>query len=212
MLIDTLEIKSTGHAGFIVKGRDKTIAFDPYKIKSSDARPVDIIFITHSHHDHCSPADIEKLITPNTIIVVPPDCISKVSNLKFGKLIPVEPDQEFKVDGILIETIPAYNTDKNFHSRESDWVGYIVSIGGKTIFHAGDSDATPEMLSLEEIDIAFLPVGGTYTMTAEEAAKAASTFRPKVVIPMHYGSVVGSKDDAERFRKLVKESEVIIFD
>lgn len=210
MLIENLEIKSTGHAGFIIKAGEKTIAFDPYKLNFKES--IDIIFITHSHYDHCSPQDVEKLITHNTIIIAPPDCQSKISNLKFGKLIPVEPEQEFKIGGILVETIPAYNLNKNFHRRESDWVGYIVSIAGKTIYHAGDSDATPEMLSLEDIDIAFLPIGGTYTMTAEEAAKAANTFRPKVVIPMHYSSVVGSKDDAERFRKLVKESEVIIFD
>jgi len=212
MLIHDIEIKNTGHAGFIVKAGDKVLAFDPFKIKDSDIEKVDFIFITHSHHDHCSPQDIEKLVKPTTIIVAPPDCQSKISNLKFGKLIPVEPNQAFKTAGIIIETIPAYNKDKNFHRIESDWVGFVVSAGGKTIYHAGDTDATPEMLSLEDIDIAFVPVGGTYTMNAEEAAKAVNTFKPKIAIPMHYGGIVGSKDDAERFKKLVTEAKVIILD
>ena len=127
-------------------------------------------------------------------------------------MLPVEPGENYKVKGIRIETIPAYNTNKSFHRRESDWVGYIVEIAGKRIFHAGDTDATPEIAKLEDIDIAFIPVSGTYVMTAEEAAKITNKFKPKFAVPMHYGVIVGDKKDAEKFKSMVTGTEVVIVD
>ncbi len=208
-----LEIISTGHAGFIVKeagGAGKKIAFDPFMVRLQE--PVDILFITHSHHDHCSIADVEKLIGPETIIVAPPDCQSKLSNLKFRNMLPVEPGKSYRVKGVRIETVPAYNTNKSFHRRESGWVGYVVEFSGKRIFHAGDTDATPEIAALEDIDIAFIPVSGTYVMTAEEAAKITNKFKPKFAVPMHYGVIVGDKKDAEKFKRMATEAEVVVID
>ena len=186
-----------GHAGFKIKG-EKTVYIDPFKI--NDNEPADIIIITHEHFDHLSPEDIKKIQTGRTIIVTTPDCYSKVS----GNVKTISPGQTLNVDGIKIEAVPAYNSNKNFHPKQNGWMGVIVTINGKRIYHAGDTDNIPEMSALKNIDVALLPVSGTYVMTSEEAADAANKIMPKVAVPMHYGSIVGTKADAEKFRKLAK--------
>ena len=135
------------------------------------------------------------------------DCIAKLRNFK---TFPVLPGKSYEVKGIKFSTVPAYNLSKAFHTRASNWVGYVIEIEGVRIYHAGDTDFVPEMKELKAIDIALLPVGGTYTMNAEEAAKAVNSFKPKVAVPMHYGKIVGSERDAERFKELVKEARVEI--
>ena len=128
-------------------------------------------------------------------------------------MLPAEPNKEYTVRGLKVKTIPAYNTNKDFHRKDTDWVGYIVTINGRDVYHAGDTDATPEMEALIDIDIAFIPVSGTYVMTAEESAAAVNKFKPEIVIAMHYNAgIVGSKGDAEKFKSLVRESEVILLD
>ena len=190
-------IKWLGHAGFKIKG-EKTVYIDPFKI--NDTEPADIIIITHEHFDHLSPEDIKKIQAGNTMIVTTPDCYSKVS----GNIKTISPGQSIVVDGIKIEAVPAYNTNKHFHPKANNWMGVIVTVNGKRIYHAGDTDNIPEMASLKNIDIALLPVSGTYVMTAEEAADAANKIMPRVAVPMHYGAIVGSRTDAENFRKLCK--------
>ncbi|MBI2559062.1 MBL fold metallo-hydrolase [Candidatus Woesearchaeota archaeon] len=190
-------IKWLGHAGFKIKG-EKTIYIDPFKIKETE--PADIIIITHEHFDHLSPEDINKVQAGKTIVVTTPDCLIKVS----GNIKAINPGTVLNVDGIQIEAVPAYNTNKQFHPRANGWVGVIVTVNGKRIYHAGDTDNIPEMAYLKNIDIALLPVSGTYVMTAEEAADAANKIMPKVAVPMHYGSIVGTKADAEKFKKLCK--------
>ena len=186
-----------GHAGFKIKG-EKIVYIDPFKI--NDAEPADIIIITHEHFDHLSPDDIKKIQTGKTIIVTTPDCYSKVS----GNVKTISPGKTLDIGGIKIEAVPAYNINKQFHPKANSWIGVIVTINGKRIYHAGDTDNIPEMATLRNIDIALLPVSGTYVMTAEEAADAASKIMPKVAVPMHYGAIVGTKADAERFKKLCK--------
>ena len=190
-------IKWLGHAGFKLKG-EKTVYIDPFKI--GETEPADIIIITHAHFDHLSPEDIGKVQTGKTVVVTTPDCLIKVS----GNVKAINPGTVLDVGGIKIEAVPAYNTNKQFHPRENGWIGVVVTINGKRIYHAGDTDSIPEMSSLKNIDIALLPVSGTYVMTAEEAADAANRIMPKVAVPMHYGSIVGTGDDAEKFRKLCK--------
>ena len=190
-------IKWLGHAGFMIKS-DKIIYIDPFGIKESE--PADIIIITHEHFDHLSFEDINKIQNENTVIVTTPDCFPKVS----GNVKTISPGESIDVDGIIIEAVPAYNINKTFHPKSSNWMGVIVTVDSKRIYHAGDSDNIPEMSHLKNIDIALLPVSGTYVMSAEEAANAANSIMPKVAVPMHYGSIVGTKDDAERFRKLCK--------
>lgn len=191
-------IKWYGHATVMIK-REKTIYFDPFELPAG-AEKADIILITHEHYDHFSPDDIRKIQKENTVVISTPDVIAKVK----GEKREVSPGKEIEVYGIKIRAVPAYNVDKKFHPKEKKWVGYIVEVEGVTVYHAGDTDFIPEMKNLGKIDIAFLPVGGTYTMNAKEAAEAANTISPAVAIPMHWGSIVGSESDAEIFKKECK--------
>lgn len=197
-MVQTLEnIKWLGHAGFKIKG-EKTVYIDPFKI--NDTEPADIIIITHEHFDHLSPEDIKKIQTGKTVIISTPDCHSKFS----GNVKSISPGKSIDIGGVKIEAVPAYNSNKDFHPKAKSWVGVVVTINGKRIYHAGDTDNIPEMASLKNIDVALLPVSGTYVMTAEEAAEAANKIMPKIAVPMHYGSIVGRKEDAEKFRKLCR--------
>lgn len=183
-----------GHSSFKITG-EKIIYIDPYQI--DDTEKADIILITHPHYDHLSLEDINKIRKENTIILAPEDARDKLSDFK-----PVKPYQFLTIEGIKIETIPAYNTDKQFHPKEKNWVGYVIEINGKRIYHAGDTDLIPEMEELKDIDIAMLPIGGTYTMDVTEAVQAVNIIEPKIAIPMHYGKIVGTKLDAEKFKEL----------
>ncbi|MCS7163835.1 MAG: MBL fold metallo-hydrolase [Thermodesulfovibrio sp.] len=197
-------IKWLGHDTFKITG-EKVIYTDPFQIKQPDK--ADIILVTHEHFDHFSPEDIEKLLTAHTVIVLPKDCSGKIK----AKEIIVKPGDKVNVEGIEIEAVPAYNTNKNFHPKEKGWVGYIFKVMGKRIYIAGDTDYIPEMKSFKDIDIALIPVSGTYVMTAEEAVQAALDINPKIAIPMHYGSIVGSENDAQYFaEKLKGKIEVVI--
>ena len=185
-----------GHDTFKFSG-EKVIYTDPFKIKHKDT--ADIILITHEHYDHCSPEDIRKIQGPKTVIVAPADCATKLQ----GTVKTVKPGDSLEVFGIGIEAVPSYNTNKQFHRKDKGWVGYIFTISGQRIYIAGDTDYIPEMKNFRA-DIALLPVSGTYVMTAEEAVNAALDIKPKVAIPMHYGSIVGSIDDAKKFSELLK--------
>jgi len=205
-----IEIEWLGHASFKIKYDSKTIYIDPFVIPKEPEK-ADYIFVTHEHYDHCALENIGKLIKETTKIIATEDCLAKLD--KFGvQVITVVPNDSKQIDEIKVETIPAYNLNKAFHTKDSGWVGYILEIKGVRIYHAGDTDATPEMKSLKNIDIALLPVGGKYTMDYKEAAEAVNEFKPKIAIPMHWGKIVGSKEDAEKFKELVKESEAIILE
>jgi L-ascorbate metabolism protein UlaG (beta-lactamase superfamily) len=180
-----------GHDTFKIVG-ERVIYTDPFRIKKNDK--ADIILITHEHYDHCSPADVKLVQGPNTVIVTTADCAKKLT----GKVVIVRPGDKITVGGIEIEAVPSYNTNKQFHPKPNGWVGYIFTVKGQRIYIAGDTDYIPEMKHFTA-DIALLPVSGTYVMTAEEAVKAALDIKPKIAIPMHYGSIVGSKNDADRF-------------
>ncbi|MBI4141584.1 MBL fold metallo-hydrolase [Candidatus Woesearchaeota archaeon] len=207
MNIECIQISWIGHDCFRIIVENKTIYIDPFNI-SANAAKADIIFVTHEHFDHCSLDDIKKITTQNTIIVTIPECQSKISRLAFREFVLVEPNKNYDVDSIIFSTIPAYNINKfrspnvPFHPKDDAHVGYIIKIAGKNLYHAGDTDAIPEMQALKNIDVALVPVSGTYTMTADEAAEAVNIFKPKVAVPMHWGSIVGSRADAERFKQL----------
>lgn len=183
--------------------KEKTIYIDPFKI-DRNYNDADIIFITHDHYDHYSEEDIDKVINENTVIVIPEELLTKVLKKGINKeaIVTVEPNKKYMVQGIKFETIPAYNINKTFHPKENDWIGYIIEINGVKYYIAGDTDITEENKKVK-CDVAFVPVGGTYTMNFEEAAQLVNEIQPKVAVPIHYGSVVGTKQDAEKFVKLL---------
>ena len=182
---------------------EKIIYTDPFKLTKS-YNDADIIFITHSHYDHFSPEDIEKVRKRDTSIVITDDLIDKAKEIGFddSKIIIVEPNKNYIVEGIEFNTIPAYNTNKQFHPKENNWCGYNIDINGKKYYIAGDTDIIDEAKNVK-CDIAFVPVGGTYTMTATEAASLVNIIKPQIAVPVHYGSIVGTKEDAEKFKNLL---------
>jgi len=202
--LDTMieNIHWLGHDTFKITG-EKTIYTDPYEIKKKDT--ADIILITHDHFDHCSPGDVKKIQGPDTIIVTTKDCAKKLS----GNIRTVKPGDTITVDGITIEAVPAYNTNKQFHTKVQGWVGFIFTVDGQRIYLAGDTDHIPEMKDFRA-DIALLPVSGTYVMTADEAVQAAIDINPEIAIPMHYGAIVGDKSDAERFAEKLTGKIVVV--
>lgn len=183
--------------------KEKTIYIDPFKI-DRNYNDADIIFITHDHYDHYSEEDIDKVINENTVIVIPEELLTKVLKKGINKnaIITVKPNQKYMVQGIKFETVPAYNTNKTFHPKENDWVGYVIELNDVKYYIAGDTDITEENKKVK-CDVAFVPVGGTYTMDFKEAAQLVNQIQPKVAVPIHYGSVVGTKQDAEEFIKLL---------
>lgn len=186
------------HASIRMEKSVGIIYFDPYKI-DAQANDADYIFITHSHYDHYSQDDIKKVMNDNTKFIITTDLESKVKALGVSddNITVVYPDKEYKVKDINFETIPSYNTNKTYHKKSYNWVGYNVMIDGIKYYVVGDSDATDELKSVK-CDVIFIPVGGTYTMTDEEAANVVNQMDVKYAIPIHYGEV-GSKTNAENF-------------
>ena len=185
-----------GHASVRIKS-GKTIYIDPWKIKGSEK--ADLILITHSHYDHLSPEDVKRLQKKETVILATPDCLSQLS----GDVRAVKPGDRLTVLGVDVEVVPSYNLKKAFHPKGNSWVGYVVVVEGSRIYYPGDTDFIPEMKNIRA-DIVILPVGGTYTMDAREAADAVNTMKPKVAVPIHYGDIVGSLKDAHKFKEFAE--------
>ncbi|MGD1055539.1 MAG: MBL fold metallo-hydrolase [Nitrososphaerales archaeon] len=193
-----------GHDSFVLQG-SKTVIIDPFKAKGD--YKADLLLISHEHSDHLSEDDIRRFANASTVIVAPNICEKPLKAFTQEKKF-VAPGTKIEMKGISLETVPAYNLNKFrepgkvFHPKADGRVGYVVTLDGVRFYHSGDSDATPEMQSLE-VDVAFLPVSGTYVMTAEEASDVAKVMKVDVIVPMHVGSIVGSRADAERFKRLV---------
>jgi L-ascorbate metabolism protein UlaG (beta-lactamase superfamily) len=196
----SISIKWLGHAGFQIKAEGKTIYVDPYEGEYSEK--ADLILVTHSHLDHCDPSKIKKVRQSNTVIIAPEDCAPKIG----GEVKSLKLGQESAVDKIRVKAVEAYNNKRfrspgnPFHSKGFG-VGYLITAGEKTIYHAGDTDFVPEMRQLGRVDVAMLPSGGTYTMDNPECAEAALAIKPKVVIPMHRWDT-----NPEEFRKKVESN------
>jgi L-ascorbate metabolism protein UlaG (beta-lactamase superfamily) len=182
-----------GHDAFRIEA-SKTIYFDPYGIAGGPK--ADLILVSHDHFDHCSPDDVAKVQKPGTVIVTEKNSAKKLS----GDVRVIRPGDTADVEGVKVSGVPSYNTDKDFHPRKTGWLGFIVELDGVRIYHAGDTDFIPEMKDFK-VDIALIPVSGTYVMTAEQAIKAALAMKPKLAIPMHYGAIVGDEKDALQFKK-----------
>jgi len=214
MKIENIDLEFLGHSGFFIRN-GKKIAIDPYNISENFSEKADLILITHSHYDHCSIKDIEKLAESGTVIVCTADAQSKVMKIKGIDLQIIEAGDKLELDNIRIEAVPAYNLKKEYHPKSEGWVGYIIKIDNVVIYHAGDSDFIPEMKNLTGYGkhgnkfISLLPVSGKYVMNAEKATEAASFLSPDLAIPMHYGAgVAGTEKDAEKFVNLCKEVNI----
>ena len=183
--------------------KEKIIYIDPFKI-DKNYNDADIVFITHDHYDHYSEEDIDKVKKEDTVIIAPEELLTKLLRKGINKnaIITVEPNKNYMVQGIKFETISAYNTNKTFHPKENGWVGYIIIINGIRYYIAGDTDITEENKQVK-CDVAFVPVGGTYTMDFKEAAYLINEIKPKIAIPIHYGSIVGTEQDAIDFIRLL---------
>ncbi len=181
------------------------VYIDPFRL---DTNPHDAayILITHDHYDHFSPEDIEKASCSDTILIVPEkmqkNAQQAVSQVK--EIRTVRPGVSLNINGLEIETIPAYNILKPFHPKKAEWVGYILNVDGQRIYITGDTDATKEAGEVK-CDIALVPIGGTYTMDAKKAAELINLIRPNTAIPVHYGDLVGRPSDGEVFAKYVKD-------
>ncbi len=195
-----------GHDGFRIQD-GKVIYIDPFKIAGGPK--ADIVLVSHEHFDHLSLDDLKKIVTPNTTVVAHAQSADELSKLKVKETKIIKPGDKIKLGEITIEAVPAYNLNKGpepgkvFHPKEDGKLGFVVTVNNIRIYHAADSDHIPEMKGLNP-DIALLPVSGTYVMTPQEAAEAAVTVNPKIAIPMHYDAIVGTRNDAETFKKLAK--------
>ena len=199
------KIKWLGHSAIKIV-EDKIIYVDPYNIKES-FNDADIIFITHNHYDHFSISDIKKCMNENTIIVITEDLYNDTLKLGFkeNNIIKVLPNEEHKIENIDFVTLPSYNIEKEYHPKKNNWVGYIINVNNIKYYIAGDTDLTEEAMKVK-CDIAFLPIGGIYTMNYKEAAILANKIEPKIVIPIHYGTIVGTFEDALNFKNNVKNT------
>ena len=196
-----------GHSSLLIEVDEKILYIDPFDLKTNLPK-ADLILITHDHFDHLSPEDILKLLKTETIVISMPAARKKLPS-QVRKFIALSPGDSITIDDLKITTVPAYNLKKEYHPRAKGYLGFILTWNHKTIYHAGDTDFIPEMRQIHA-DVAFLPVDGKYTMKAYEAAKAADAIHPKVAIPIHWGKIVGTRQDAETFKVLSHVPVVIL--
>ena len=212
MKLLNLEFTRIAHDTFRIAG-SKVIYTDPFKVTKHDE--ADIVLLSHEHFDHLSLDDLKKVVFPGTTIVASPLCKDGLKGVKVKEIKFLDPGGKFTVGKVEIEALPAYNLNKFrepgqvFHPRSEKRLGFIVQMDGTRVYFAADTDFIPEMKTLK-CDIALLPVSGTYVMTAEEAAEAAAAINPKIAVPMHYAAIVGSDEDAKKFKSLVKNCQVEI--
>lgn len=200
-LID--ELFWIGHASFYIKAKGGIIFIDPFELPASLKEKADLILITHAHFDHCSKKDIDQIATDETRIIASPGCdVGRAAET-------AKPGFSGSFNGVKIEAVPAYNSRKErlqFHPRSNDWVGYKITVGGETLYHAGDTDRIEEMDGMRP-SIALLPIGGTYTMDVDEAIGAAKAIGASTTVPMHYKHLLGKDGSTaaeEKFKGGVK--------
>jgi L-ascorbate metabolism protein UlaG (beta-lactamase superfamily) len=203
MIYKNIELKWLGHSGFLIKFSGINVFIDPFKLSDNINEKADLILITHSHYDHCSVEDIKKIIKQETVIIGPADILSQTRQIGDVNFKISGPEKNLDFKEIKIYCVPAYNTNKPYHSKDESWVGYIIDFLGTTVYHPGDSDVIPEMNNIR-VNAAMFPVSGKFAMDYHEAAIAAEIIHPDLAIPMHWGTIIGTIDDAENFVKLCK--------
>ena len=208
-MINIIQVYKQNHIS--VSFADKTVHIDPFM---TDTAPhnADFILITHDHHDHFSVKDIANAAKKDTVLVVPENMKKKAAEAEafVGKTVTVKPNGSYNIDGLEFDTVPSYNIGKPFHPKSAWWVGYILKIDGKKIYIAGDTDKTPEAEAVE-CDIALVPIGGTYTMNAKEAAELVNIIKPEIAVPVHYGGIVEKENDGKEFERLVDPEIKVVF-
>lgn len=189
---------------------DKIIYFDPYKIEN-DKHDADIIFITHNHYDHMDKESIEKIKNKNTIIIAPKTMKEVIKDIKVKDYIFLNPNEELNIDNLNIKTIPAYNINKTFHPRENNWLSYIITFNNISYYIAGDTDKTIEAENVK-CDMALIPIGGHFTMNVNEATELIKIINPKIVIPIHYGSIIGNIDDGKKLKNNLSSTNIEVIE
>lgn len=194
------DVKVLYHSSIVLHDN---IYIDPYKIEN-ELHNAKYVFITHSHYDHFSIEDIKKIRNEDTIFFVTSDCSDELIKLGVDKkrIVIVKPNEIYKFNKIEVNVIAAYNVNKEYHKKENNWVGFLIKIEGVSYFITGDTDKNEDNENIK-CDVLFVPIGGTYTMDYKEAAIYTNYIKPKYVIPIHYGSIVGKKEDGEEFAKLL---------
>ena len=194
----SVTVQWLGHASFRISDAEHVVYIDPWKL---DTEPHDatVVLVSHSHYDHYSEPDILKVMKDGCVIYAPADALPEGDHAT-----EMVPGQTLEQGNLRIMAVPAYNPNKNYHPKEQGWLGFVIQLGGKRIYYAGDTDIIPEMESLEDVDVALLPVGGTYTMSGDEAAMATATLNCAAAIPYHWGDIVGQQEDAQLFVQQAK--------
>jgi L-ascorbate metabolism protein UlaG (beta-lactamase superfamily) len=199
-------IKWLGHASFLIEDGVR-IYIDPFRLPDG-LQKADIVLITHDHSDHFSPDDLAKILKPSTVVVSTAQVVGSLPKT-VKHTTAMAPGDTVTVEGVRIEAVPAYNIGKDYHPKNKGYLGFIVTYGGRRIYHAGDTDLIPEMKTIKA-DVALLPAGGKYTMDAKEAARAANLIKPGVAVPMHWGTIVGTEKDALAFKAMCNVPVVIM--
>ena len=199
----TVTIDWLGHAGFKITASMR-IYIDPWKIKDSP-HDADVVLISHDHYDHYVAEDVHKVAAPATRLIASADVVAK-----HGSGQSLAPGQTLRIESLSLTATAAYNIDKDFHPKANNWLGFVIELDGKRIYYAGDTDHIPEMNDVGNIDLALLPVGGTYTMDPAQAADVANQLNPKAALPYHWGDIVGSRKDADHFAELCKCPTVVL--
>ena len=207
----TKNIKINEQNSIKIKSKYGMIYVDPFRIREK-ANDAAFILITHDHYDHFSPDDIAKVVEKNTVLVVPEKMEEKAREVagQVKQIVTVKPGEHREVESLEFDTVSAYNIGRPFHQKSAGWVGYILSIDGRRIYISGDTDVTDEAKAVK-CDIAIIPIGGTYTMDAKQAAELVNIIRPSVAIPVHYGTVVGNPKEGEVFAANVTDGIKVEF-
>ena len=207
MDIDNIEVNTQSSIKLVF---DKVIYFDPYKIEDNK-RDADIIFITHNHYDHMDSDSIKKIKKDDTIIVAPKSMEEVIKKIEFKKYIFLYPNEEINIEKFNVKAIPAYNISKTFHPKSNNWLGYILTYNNVSYYIAGDTDKTVES---EEVkcDVAFIPIGGHYTMDVNDAEKLIRVIKPKIVVPIHYGSIIGNASDGKKLKEVLSDTSIEVIE